>query len=75
MFDQYQDLLTIKDLQSALQIGRNKAYQLVSSGEIQSFRVGKVIRIPKLSVIDYVERMCYNGGAVDGCRDHMEVSF
>lgn len=62
IFTQYPDMMTIADLRSALGIGRTKAYELVSSGEIRSFRVGKTIRIPKASVLDYVVEKSYNMG-------------
>ena len=67
MFEQCPDLLTIKDLQQILHIGRNRAYDLIRSGEVQSFKIGTTFRIPKASVVAYVARKCYNGGAVDGC--------
>lgn len=67
MFEQCPDLLTIKDLQQILHIGRNRAYDLIRSGEVRSFKIGTTFRIPKASVVAYVERKCYNGNAVDGC--------
>lgn len=62
IFTQYPDMMTIADLRSALGIGRTKAYELVSSGELCSFRVGKTIRIPKASVLDYIVEKSYNMG-------------
>ena len=56
MLTQYDDVLTVSDLQEALQIGRNAAYALLQSGEIGSFRVGRKYRIPKASVIEYLAR-------------------
>lgn len=49
----YADLplvLTVEDLMPILLIGRNAAYELVCSGAIESFRIGKQIRITKESV-------------------------
>ena len=74
MFDRYSDLMTMKELQAALQVGRNKAYQLIKSGDIRSIRIGKSIRVPKRFVIDYIVRTCYDGGAVDGCACSTEVT-
>ena len=73
MFEQCSDLLTIKDLQVVLKIGRNKAYQLIRSGELQSFKIGTSFRIPKNSVVEYVERKCYNELIVDGRAVTVEV--
>lgn len=50
-------VLTVEDLMSVLQIGRNAAYELVCSGAIGSFRIGKQIRITKESVKKYLETM------------------
>lgn len=59
-FTQYPDIMSISDLRSALGIGRTKAYELVSSGELRSIRVGNAIRIPKTSLLDYVNGSGYN---------------
>ena len=60
LFTQYPDLMSITDLRGALGVGRSKAYELVSSGEIRSIRVGNAIRIPKTSLLDYVKGSGYN---------------
>lgn len=67
MFESFPDLMTIKDLQGALQIGRTKAYELVHTGAIYYFHIGNAIRIPKKCAIDYIFSQCYNEQAVDGC--------
>lgn len=65
LFTQYPDILSINDLRSALGIGRTKAYELVGSGQIRSIKVGKSIRIPKTSLLDYVKESSYNVGEAD----------
>ena len=60
LFTQYPDLMSITDLRGALGVGRTKAYELISSGEIRSIRVGNAIRIPKTSLLDYVKGSGYN---------------
>ena len=65
LFTQYPDIMSINDLRSALCIGRTKAYELVSSGQIRSIKVGKSIRIPKTSLLDYVKDSSYNMGEAD----------
>lgn len=47
-------VLTIDDLISVLHIGRNKAYDLVKSKQIQSIKVGKQIRIPRAALERYL---------------------
>ena len=54
MFREYADILRIKDVQQMLNIGRNKVYELLKSGEIKSIRIGNKYIIPKKSVIDFV---------------------
>ena len=65
LFTQYPDLMSITDLRGALGVGRTKAYELVSSGEIRSIRVGNAIRIPKTSLLDYVKGSGYNVDTAD----------
>ena len=65
LFTQYPDIMSISDLRSALGIGRTKAYELVSSGQIRSIKVKKSIRIPKTSLLDYVKDSGYNMGEAD----------
>lgn len=50
------DLLTVKDLQKILNIGRTKTYSLVRNGFIRSIRVGAEYRIPKSFLLEYLNR-------------------
>jgi len=38
-------ILTIEDVMSTLRIGRASAYRAIKSGEIPSFKIGKLIRV------------------------------
>ena len=51
-------IVEIDGLCSMLNIGKNTAYGLLTSGEIDSFKVGSVWKIPVNSVNDYIERKC-----------------
>lgn len=42
--------LTIADFQNWIGLGRSKAYQLVQSGEIPSYRIGRVVRLRRKDV-------------------------
>jgi len=57
-FKNYPDVLTVKDLCQALQIGRVGAYKLLAAGAIHSFKIGKVYKIPKDSLIAYMNQSC-----------------
>ena len=50
------DLVTLDELQEILQIGRTTAYQLLKSGEIKAFRIGRFWKIPRLAITEYVSR-------------------
>ena len=54
-YDELPLVLTVEDLMPILLIGRNAAYELVRSGVIESFRIGKQIRITKESLIKYLQ--------------------
>jgi excisionase family DNA binding protein len=54
MFAQYDDIVTIDDLQEMVGLGRNKAYELLQTGQIKSFKLGKAYRIPKICIQDYI---------------------
>lgn len=56
MLNNTKDILTLKDLQELLNIGKNTALQLVQSGEIEAFRVGNQWRILKGSIEKYIRR-------------------
>lgn len=57
MLNSTKDILTLKELQVLLHIGKNTALRLVQSGEIEAFRVGKQWRVSKESVAKYIWRM------------------
>jgi excisionase family DNA binding protein len=56
MFNEYPDILNVRQLAEALKIGRNNAYELVRSGKIKSVVIGRQIRIPKDSVVDFLTK-------------------
>jgi len=56
MLNNLKDILTLKDLQKLLHIGKNTALRLVQSGEIEAFRVGNQWRIPYEAIVKYIRR-------------------
>lgn len=54
MFRHYPDALTPSQVQEMLGIGRRMTYGLLRSGRIHSVRMGRLYRIPKVAVIDYL---------------------
>ena len=59
VFENYPDIMTVKQLASALGIGTNSAYELVNSKVIGSKKVGRRILIPKSCVIDFADSARY----------------
>ena len=54
IFTEYNNIVTVEELMQMLNIGKNKAYQLLQSGKIKYKRVGRVYMIPKQYVIDFL---------------------
>ena len=49
------NLLTVPEAAKLLRIGRNLAYDLVARGEIPSVRLGRVIRVPRTALEQWLE--------------------
>ncbi|MPM33521.1 hypothetical protein SDC9_80097 [bioreactor metagenome] len=56
LFQQYPDIMSVKQLQLALGIGRVGVYKLLASGKIYSLKVGNAYKIPRTSLIEYVSQ-------------------
>ena len=54
MFENFRDVLSVDDLCQALNIGKNTAYKLLNSGDIKSLKIGKIHKILKIWLIEYV---------------------
>lgn len=54
MFNQYEDLLNVEELCEILGIGKNSAYDILNAGEIKAFKTGRIWKVPKLAVEEYV---------------------
>jgi excisionase family DNA binding protein len=51
-----QEFISLNELQEILSIGRTTAYGLVSSGELPAVRIGRIIRISRQDLTDWLER-------------------
>lgn len=56
IFTEYPDVVSRKQMQVMLNIGNNTAFDLLNSGEIISIRIGKVHKIPKINIIEYLNK-------------------
>lgn len=59
MLNQYEDVINVEDLCGILKIGRNRAYELLHSGAIHGFRLGRNWKIPRMAVEDYLYRQAH----------------
>ena len=57
MNNESQSLLTVDQMCQLLNIGKNSAYKLLQSGEIQSFKIGRIWKIPKDSIDKYINKI------------------
>ena len=55
MLDLYKDVLTVEDLCDILMIGRNHVYELLKTGKIAGFQLGRTWKIPKIAVEEYLK--------------------
>lgn len=56
MLNKFPDVMNVEEMCKALNIGVSYAYKLLNSGEIQGFRAGKIWKINKESVIEFIRR-------------------
>ena len=54
MFEEYADILTTEEACEVLRIGYNAIYELLNSGKLKGYRNGRVWRIPKMAVQEYI---------------------
>lgn len=55
MLNEYGDIITVEELCEILKTGKNRVYELLQTNQIQSFRLGRNWKIPRISVEHYLE--------------------
>lgn len=58
MFTEPNEVLTVTEVMELLYIGKNTAYELLKSGELKGFRIGKTWRVPRANIDRYIEEKC-----------------
>lgn len=58
LFEDYPDVLTVQQVRQALGIGRVGVYKLLDGGNIRCFKIANAYRIPKTSLIEYIQQSC-----------------
>lgn len=54
IFANYPDVLEVKDICALLRIGRVQAYELLNSGVIPYRRIGRIYKVRKEALIEYL---------------------
>lgn len=54
MFDTYNDVVTVAEVQEMLKIGRKRVYELIANEDIVARRIGRKYRIQKASIIAFM---------------------
>lgn len=54
MFNNFDDVLKVEDLCEALKIGKNAAYRLLNEEKVKGFRIGRIWKISKQSLEEYI---------------------
>lgn len=59
-FKDYPDIVSFDQMREMLHIGRNKAHSLIEQKKIHSIRIGRRHKIPKISVIEFLNQDSYS---------------
>lgn len=54
MFKDYPDIVNVSQLSKMLDINKKAAYQLLNDKKIFYLKIGRVYRIPKISIIKFI---------------------
>ncbi len=55
----HSEWLSLKDVQQLLGIGRTKAYELVTTGELPAVRIGRCIRVNRRELDEWLRTQRY----------------
>lgn len=51
-------IISLEETCEQLQIGKSSLYQLLRSGELKAFRIGRNWKIPSSSIAEYIDKQC-----------------
>jgi len=55
MFDKAPDIMTFKECQQYLKVGKNTLLRLLHDKKIETFRIGNRWKIPRAAVVEYIK--------------------
>ena len=56
MFENPYDILSPQEAMDELRIGKNSIYDLLNSGKLKGFKVGRNWKIPRKSIDKYIDK-------------------
>ncbi|MBE7033360.1 MAG: helix-turn-helix domain-containing protein [Ruminococcaceae bacterium] len=56
MFENPYDILSPEEAMDELRIGKNSIYELLNSGKLKGFKVGRNWKIPRKSIDNYIDK-------------------
>lgn len=63
MLSQYEDIMSVWDVADVLFIGKNRVYELLESNQLKGFRIGRVWKIPKEAVKEFILTQSHLNGS------------
>ena len=54
MYEQIPELMTLKECQEILKVGKNTMLELLHTNQIEGFKIGSRWKIPKESVVEFL---------------------
>lgn len=64
LFEALPDIMSVQQVRQVLKVGRPAVYHLLSTNQIECFKIGNAYKVPKVSLIDYIQRNCAGGKEV-----------
>ena len=55
VFNEYPDILDVKQVSSLLGVSTKTVYRLLRSNTLESLKIGREFRVPKINVMKYVK--------------------
>ena len=55
MYENIPEIMTLRECQQLLKVGKNTMLDLIHSGELSAFRIGNRWKIPKEAVVEFIK--------------------
>ena len=55
MYENIPEIMTLRECQQLLKVGKNTMLDLIHSGELSAFRIGNRWKIPKEAVLEFIK--------------------